>query len=307
MQTTKWNTKHRQQLWFAFRVLLFLSILVLLYVQLKQRWDFKLETIHVSRFWALFLALVLLPLNYWLDFQKWKVIARAMNANNQDISKAYLSGISTAFLSPNGWGNFVGRWLYTERKNRLRVAVATSYSNLSQLLPTILFGCFAILGFVNWELWLMCSIFLLGIGVWTLYWLFPIISFSKWQQVKWLKCFNRERLFLKELRTPLVVWSLLRYVVFAAQYLLLFVAFGVTDVWLLLQAIPIIYLLTAFVPSLWSGKILIRETAAITVFHSTSVPVEIVILASLLIWVINIVLPTFISSFVLLIRKRKHK
>jgi hypothetical protein len=58
---------------------------------------------------------------------------------------------------------------------------------------------------------------------------------------------------------------------------------------------------------LWSGKVVIRETAAIMVFAGSAVAVPDIVLISLLIWIINLVLPAAISSFVWIpFNKSKH-
>ncbi len=288
------------------KVGIFVALLLVLYFQLHAKSARAIFEIHISSWGALMLAVVLMPLNYWCDFQKWKRIKKFIHTTDKQLASAYLGGVTTAFLSPNGWGNFIGRWLFVSRKNRLTVFAATAYSNLSQLLPTLVFGCLSLGVWYPWSLSIQLIFYSIAVLVFIVYWLFPYLLKKVQINKKWYQRFQQERLLLQQLSWPFFVWSLLRYFVFAAQYMLCFRVFGVSDWWLLLKGVPLIYALTAFVPSLWSGKIVIRETAALTVFQTAPIATSVVIVASLLIWLINIALPTFISSFVLLIRKKTH-
>ena len=109
----------------------------------------------------------------------------------------------------------------------------------------------------------------------------------------------------QNLKWPFLAFSSVRFVVFSLQYALLFMAFGYEDFWFLLTQIWLIYLFTSFVPSLWSGKVLIRETAALFVFAGTLVSVPDVIVSSIIIYLINIALPAFMSSFIWLPKRKK--
>ena len=109
----------------------------------------------------------------------------------------------------------------------------------------------------------------------------------------------------QNLKWPFLAFSFIRFLVFSLQYVLLFVTFGYEDVWFLTTSIWLIYLYTSFIPSLWSGKVLIRETAALFVFAGTVVSVPDIIVASIVIYLINIALPAFMSSFIWLPKRKK--
>lgn len=109
------------------------------------------------------------------------------------------------------------------------------------------------------------------------------------------------------LRFELLVLSTLRFLVFTAQFVLLFMAFGCNNIIELTLFVWLIYAFTSFVPSLWSGKILIRETAALFVLTGSGIEPSVTIVVCLLIWIFNIAIPALFGSFVRIPLKQKLK
>jgi hypothetical protein len=169
---------------------------------------------------------------------------------------------------------------------------------VSQVLPTIFFGAIAVA--FSEKVPAVLAAFVLGVGAAILLFFFfgEKLLPKRRSRNRMIRHFRLAEEKLSALRMPLFLWSNLRFQVFSLQYVLLFMAFGYTDYWFLLVHVWLIFLLTSFVPSLWSGKIVIRETAAIFVFTGSAVAIPDVILVSLLIWLFNIVLPALVSSYV---------
>lgn len=288
-----------------FKLLLFTAVIWTLYFQLKNvDWEHA-EGLEVTHWWALVLAFALLIPNLWMEFLKWKIITNPLNVEAKLVKNAFWAGVASGFMSPNGWGNFLGRLIYFQKRQTIYIIFSTALANLSQLVPTLLFGLFAVFlkyGRMN-SLWISAS----GAAL-----LILLIYFF----VDYLLPKNRSRyLFVRRLQSirgryqnlkwPFLAYSSIRFLVFSVQYALLFVTFGYGDFWFLITQIWLIYLFTSFVPSLWSGKVLIRETAALFVFAKTSVSVPDVIVCSIFIYLINIALPAFMSSFIWLPKRKK--
>jgi hypothetical protein len=257
----------------------------------------------------LILSLLLVIANQGCEWFKWKIIAGRLEnrPGKAALRNAFFSGIAAGFMTPNGWGNFLGRIVYFRRRDRLFIVLSSFVSNVSQVLPTVLFGAVAC-AFTT-KLPFAAGGFVLAAGLAILVMFFFGEHFLPKRRIGWrpIRHFQLVRESLGSLRMPLFLWSNLRFVIFSLQYVLLFMAFGYTDAWFLFTHVWLIFLLTSFVPSLWSGKIVIRETAGIFVFAGSAVAVPDVVLVSLLIWLFNIVLPAAISSFVWLPVSGKQK
>ncbi len=300
------TTKKRSILRLGLQVLLFFSVLLTLYFQLKDvKWN-SFSKIHIEYQWALLIAFLLLFVNQGVEFVKWKLFTKHLIDDNRKTWNSFLAGLASGFLSPNGWGNVLGRMLFFRRRHSIQIVLVTALGNLSQLIPTAIFGSIALIfrKDIN-PCWLILSS---GISVVLLLFYFfgEKVFGRKSYRNKVIRHFKMMLLRFGYLRLSLLLLSTFRFLIFTLQFVLLFYAFGYTDIWLLVHSVWIIYILTSFIPSLWSGKILIRETAALFVFQHTVVSSKPdIIVICLLIWIINIVIPALIGSFVLIPIKRK--
>lgn len=298
-------TKKATQIRIWLKILVFILVLTSLYVQLsKVNWA-DTKGLNLVHFWALLVSLLLLNLNLGLEFWKWKAITNPLKIESKYIKNSFWAGIASGFMTPNGWGNFLGRMIYFQKRDRIYIVFATALANLSQLLPTLFFGLIALSWLKSPEhvsIWLYVSA--LGMGIVLLYFFADRVIPRKKSSVKWVRYMQFIRGRYNSLKLKLLVFSSLRYLIFSLQFVLIFVSFGYTDFWFLLRSVWLIYIITAFVPSLWSGKVLIRESAALFVLQGSMVSVPDILIASILIYIINIALPAFLSSFVWLPKKQ---
>lgn len=301
------STKNGAVLKVLLKILVFAGLLWFIYWQLGEKNIKALADVRVSNWWALISCVVLLVFNQGIEYLKWRLIAKQLIAEERTIWLSFLAGISSGFVTPNGWGNFLGRMVHFRKRNRSFVVLASFLSNGSQLMPTVVFGVLACFLSSKLQGGLAAIAAIVGTGVFLSYWLVEHLVPKKHSRKVWLRHLQLTTEKVLRFRMPLFIWSTLRYLVFSVQFVLLFVALGYTDYWQLLANVWLIYALTSFIPSLWSGKVLIRETAALFVFAGTEILPTHVVAASLAIWLINNVIPAGISSFVWIpLRKRKE-
>lgn len=298
-------TKKQAGLITLFKLLVFAAVIWTLYFQLKNvDWEHA-KGLDVKHWWALVLAFLLLIPNLWMEFLKWKTVTDPLNVEPRLVKNAFWAGVASGFMSPNGWGNFLGRLIYFQKRQTIYIIFSTALANLSQLIPTLLFGLIAVLlkyGQAN-SLWISASV---GALVILLIYFFGDYLLPKQRSgFTFVRRLQSIRGRYQNLKWPFLAFSTIRFCVFSLQYVLLFVTFGYEDFWFLLTQIWLIYLFTSFVPSLWSGKVLIRETAALFVFAGTIVSVPDVIVSSIIIYLINIALPAFMSSFIWLPKRKQ--
>ncbi|WP_343631930.1 hypothetical protein [Fluviicola sp.] len=288
-----------------FKLLVFVAVIWTLYFQLKNvDWEHA-KGLDIKNWWALVLAFVLLVPNLWMEFLKWKVITNSLQVEEKLVRNAFWAGVASGFMSPNGWGNFLGRLIYFQKRQTIYIIFSTALANLSQLIPTLLFGLFAVLlkyGNSN-SLWITTA--LGAVFILLVYFFGDYLLPKKRSRISLIRRLQSIRGRYQNLKWPFLAFSAIRFLVFSLQYALLFVTFGYEDFWFLITQIWLIYLFTSFIPSLWSGKVLIRETAALFVFAGTAVSVPDVIVSSIIIYLINIALPAFMSSFIWLPKRKK--
>ena len=280
------------------KVLLLMVLLAFIGWRLSAEDWSKMDALHLGQPLYALLALLLVIANQACEWYKWKRVARPLIASVPVLRSAFFGGIGTAFLTPNGWGNFLGRMVFFRKRDRMYIVLSSFVSNVSQLLPTIIFGAIACLYSEKIPQGLALIALSAGALIFIGYFFGEYLLPKRPSANRTLRHFRLLQERLGALRLPLFFWSNVRFLVFSLQYVLLFMAFGYTDYTLLFINVWLIFLLTSFVPSLWSGKIVIRETAAIFVFTGTSVAIPDVIIVSLLIWLFNNVLPALVSSYV---------
>jgi hypothetical protein len=92
-----------------------------------------------------------------------------------------------------------------------------------------------------------------------------------------------------------LIFSFLRHFVFSLQYFLLLLAFGLhldlESIFYIWQ----IYFWSTLIPSLWFGKLFIRESVALWILGQITTQTEIVLLSSVTLWFINQVVPALIG------------
>ncbi|MFN6074405.1 MAG: hypothetical protein ACK46Y_02485 [Fluviicola sp.] len=280
-------------------------ILALLFQLINITW-ITFTYLKINSFSYLILAFLLIPLNQFMEWKKWELICSSFSISAENKRNGFFAGIGTGFISPNGWGNFIGRLFYVERKNRVFVILETAFGNLSQLLATLVFGIVGLFFLSYSNVYLSFSIVAL-IGLLVVYFFSPSLLNYFFKNSKWNK---RIQLFASNtfsFRIKILLFSLLRYVIFTLQFAFIFKAFWPPLTFeYLFSHITLVYLFTSIIPSFFSGKILIRETVALSIFSEHESLHAVVIVSSLIIWLFNNILPAVFSSFVSL-RMKKMK
>ena len=100
----------------------------------------------------------------------------------------------------------------------------------------------------------------------------------------------------------ILFFSLLRYIVFTFQFMLVLKAFDISlPFWEIISAIMLVYLLKSIVPFVnMIGELGLREIASVYVFGLLGQNEINVLYSSLVIWFVNICLPSLIGLFLIL-------
>jgi len=264
------------------------------------------------------LVIVLMFVNWSLEALKWKISVQ----NVQPISffrslKAIFSGVSFSVTTPNRTGEYLGRVLYMDDGNRLKVISLTILGSISQLIVTILFGLLGLLilqfdidklNLPGWLQWIknigvaggvfgliFLTVFYFRIG-WLVKWIDKIPAIKKYI---WL--INELEKADTTLLLRLLSISLLRYLVFATQYFLLFRFFGIdVNWWQGFWGISIVFFIMAIIPSIELfevvGKVFVTQEI-FAIFTANTLAIGFV---PTTIWFINLVIPAAIGSLLII-------
>jgi uncharacterized membrane protein YbhN (UPF0104 family) len=303
------NLKLRKSLLWSVKILVFLFAVYIFIQQFSKISAQDCYDISISNLSYIFLAIILVFFNWGLELLKWYFTVKPID-KKVGISKliqSLLAGISTGFITPNRLGNFVGRMLYYEGKSKYYLILGTLYGNFAQFLASLFFG---LVGFyfvgsrvfsldeqINFS-YLVFSIGGISLLVYALY---PILPS---ENIGWLKKrFNilaTFRSIAKRIALPLILISHLRYLVFVLQYSLLLIAFGAEYSHDLIYALYLHYLIVTLTPTLFLGKIVVREAVGLFVLSAFISNSSIIILSSLLLWIINLGIPALAGLYFLL-------
>lgn len=305
---------------------LFIWLTYAIYQQLMHQQNLPAALSHMKNtvlqkgLYLLILVIALMFVNWGLEAKKWQLLVSPL----QHVSffrafSAILSGVTLSVNTPNRIGEYGGRVLYLENRNKLKAIAATIVGSFSQLIITIVFGVLGLIYYINnfqliktdqyfapnfWEKLLLGLLIVICVFVVILYFRLQIIVavFEKIRLLRKLKVFVQiiARYSPKELR-KLLLLSGVRYLVFTAQYLILLYALGVTFVWWQgFFMINMIYLVMAIVPTIAIAELGLRGQVSIYFLGLLSANTAGIVAGTVAIWVINLILPAVMGSILLL-------
>ena len=245
---------------------------------------------------------LLTPINWLFEAMKWNTLTRHIQDHSmKDSYHSVLAGIAFGFVTPRAVGDYFGRMLTFNHKNKPLVVVPLILGRVAQIIPTLFFGVIGILVIsmqVNIQtLWYVIPaflffgslIFLLGFNGLKKY------LYSLMQHLGWLEA-KTNGLKLRDI-LHVIKLSFLRYVVFSSQFLIAMIVFGVeANFFIMMAGITWIFFAKSIIPSFsFLSDLGIREFSAILFFEAFQVPLVPVLAASLFIWLINIAIPSIIG------------
>lgn len=216
-----------------------------------------------------------------------------------------LSGVATGIITPNRMGNFIGRIVYLDSGLKIKATMYTFYANIIQFITTISFGIIGLIyvrGFVeDLYFYLVLSGGLLALLASVMVFINPLILLKR-PVVFLLTDEIKEGLsqihdFSISLKLTLFHLSSLRYFVYVCQYVLVLFAFHRADsILLIFGLIASLYLLMTLIPSLFLGKLFVREAAGLIVLAWIGVQDPVIILVGFIVWMINIAIPALVGT-----------
>ncbi|PIB36152.1 hypothetical protein BFP72_12480 [Reichenbachiella sp. 5M10] len=270
-------------------------VLIVLVYQLYGHADLSVTVWTSMQSKWLGLALLLLPLNIYMESYKWQYIMRRYASRSiWEVCKLILSGRSLNVFTPFGVGDAFARLADVDLKVRDRAIAALLGARITQMVPTLMLGSVSVLWMFAAGLdlsSLLHYIYVLG-GV------VAVLSVLFWFCATHIHRVRQQyRLSFSSLSSRqwgvMLLLSLGRYMVFTLQFCLVFYAVGLRlPLYQLILGVFWIFFFKTVVPNLTIlGDLMKRELSAVLFFSLLTDEWVAVSLASAWVWVINIVLP----------------
>ena len=272
------------------------------------------ELLERSNWLLLFAVVLLMPVSWFFEALKWKVVvAEIQPLNIMDSWKSVWYGVAAGQLTPNRVGEPVGRAALLLPQHRARGVYAAAWCAFSQQLATLFFGV------IGLAIWLCSGLLLPGdllvsnvaiVGLvfgWVAVVLFVVVApnalFKLIVRVpftrKWVG--DSTHVFSRSTRVIAVsvVLSFIRYVVFSTQFLLLLIAFDVdASVFLLYAAVWLTYLFSSAIPTFAWSEAGVRAGFSILFVGLITPNIAVVALAAMLLWIVNVGFPALVGAWV---------
>lgn len=266
---------------------------------------------NINSYSLLFFALFFAPVNWGVEALKWHYLIFKNKGGYFQAYKSVLSGMALGMLTPNRIGEPFARAYLVPNGNYLTSTAAALICSLTQQSVTLivgLIGALTLTGQLNISDSALKSYILWG-GVLLA---ISLLLLLFWPAIfKWLKAHRFTKTVMQGIRSienftlkqviTVGLLSLLRYSIFLSQYLFIIYALGCNlPIIHVISAIACIFLVSSIIPSPTFVDVGIKISLAI-LFLGTSVDNEkIAAIASASIWIINIALPAFIGSLILI-------
>ena len=286
-------------------MILLLALIWLIGNQLSKIENSDWNEVSIKRPLFLILGFVLVVANWFFEWRKWLITLKVISVKEDQkvVFKSFMAGIATGLLTPNMLGNFIGRIYYFKRRFRVSIILMTLLSNFAQFFASIFFGLLSLLFLQKFpfEFSFNGALFLISLIVIISFVFYFFFEFIKIEFISKMKIFQKMLRLIDEnkgFRWQFLTLSLIRHFVFTLQFWLIFNSFqdGLNlSVFLWIWQI---FLWTTLIPSLWFGKLLIRESVALIVLSALGYAELEIIISSILLWIVNLSFPSILSVFI---------
>lgn len=308
-KTRKFISKRR--LAYLLKLLVAAAVMVML---LKRVNIHELLTAFSSaNMYCISIALVLLIPNIYIQYFKWHYLVRLVkpDVSNQETFNSLLAGFTFGFITPGRLGEF-GRAFFIKDCPWVKVLGMALMDKLFSLAVVIFWGAIGLMFFVGRQLYIYT---LVPIIVFTLITLIVIYSILLRPEIirSFLYSLNIILPFREKIKTlmssldnfhrtqamNLLLLSVGFYFIFFLQFYILICAFQPSPVLPSFLAIASVMIVKSLLPISF-GDLGIRESAAIFFLGRIGVPEATAFNASILLFVINLLIPSIVGLILLL-------
>lgn len=275
--------------------------------QLKEQCVYWFSQPHM--YLMLLLSLLLMPVNWGIESYKWKSITRQIEPVSYATAlKSVFSGICVGNIAPGRAMEFLAKIVFFKIENRPAITILHFINGMFQMLITCIVGVISItykLNQVNQSATVVYAVIAGGLLM-IAFFCWAILNVAYIQQklrfIKWFRRMDNAQpvQFSKTLILKLVLFSIVRYLVFTTQFYLIYIVLSPGSPTIhVFTSIAGYFMFTSLVPMISYIEPAIRGAIAIFVFNGANDNPVNVILASTFVWIINVVVPSIIGYIII--------
>ena len=262
-------------------------------------------------------VILLMPINWGIESYKWKSITKQVEQISYGTAlKSVFSGICVGNIAPGRALEFLAKIIFFKPENRPTITILHFINGMFQMVITVSVGITSIVYKLSQNnqssTFIYCSLIIGIIMISFFCWAIFHVHFIQ-QKLKFLKWFKTDLgatqvAFSKPLILKLLILSILRYVVFTAQFYFIYnVLAPSNELFSVFMSIAAYFMLTSLIPMISVIEPAIRAAIALFVFNSNSDNSVTIVLSSTFIWIINVVIPSVIGYIIILKEKIDFK
>jgi len=269
-----------------------------------------------NNIYGIIVVFLMMFLNWFIEALKWRfLISKIEKISILRSLRAIFSGITVSAFTPNRIGEYGGRVFCLKEGDRGQAVLITVIGSMSQLITTIVFGTIGVLCLPMYNSEILGIIVLEDITYSIFIFLFVLLDIlliffflntsvvsNLLFKIKFLDTYKKyTNVFSfynsKEL-LKVLMYSVLRYVVFSTQFFILLRLFDVHityfDAFVLITSM---FLIISIIPSIAISELGVRGSIAILLFGLVSSNNIGIILSTFFLWGINLLIPSLIGIF----------
>lgn len=302
------------------KILIGLGSFAIIYWRLKD--DLTIENLDLLKhsfesakgYFLLLMCLLLVPVNWGIESFKWKLITAPIESVSiKTAMKSVYAGLCVGNFAPGRATEFLAKILFFKPDNRATITLLHFVNGMFQLSVTIVVGLIALVFKFNSNNNITSTQFLL-IGIFCILllsvFLMFVLKFNTLQQwifklfKKTLTSKTHPYTFSKNSVAALILFSVVRYFVFTTQFVLILKLFYADPLnTIVISSVCVYFLLTTILPMISFIEPAIRAAIAVLVFVGTDINEIALITTAVLVWLINIALPSIIGYMVIVREK----
>ncbi|MEN8138062.1 MAG: lysylphosphatidylglycerol synthase domain-containing protein [Bacteroidota bacterium] len=267
-----------------------------------------ISAISFGQYWLFVSAVILSAVNWFCEISKWKVLSKKIrNITFNESFRIVLSSLVASIITPNKIGEYGAKVTFYKKEMWKKVLGFNFFGNMMQLYVTLLMGLFFYYFLpVNVQAKVPGAVLPSVLLFFTLLSLF-LFRKNSGLQLPWLS--KRVEISVLSVlsindRFRILAISVIKYLAFSLQFLLLLLVFGVDSSVEYYSIITLNYFLISILPSIFFGDLLIRGSVAIFLFSLIGVNEIVVVTVVFIAWIFNFVIPALIGSLLILKTKQ---
>lgn len=269
----------------------------------------------------LILALLLSPINWLMECLRWRASMSQHNSITMaEAWKTVLTGITIGFITPGRIGDYVGRAIAQPMK-ATETMTSTWIAGLCQNWVNLVFGL-AGSGYLYYRLSTPYFIPVISIALVMLSFVSILLFKDSWRDGLVRLTLRLVKKYLKFITVPeylltqkqdypklkLFLLSMLRYLIYSGQYVLVAKAFGIlAPAYLLISIISTTLMIQSMIPVPFIAGLLTRAQISIMLWGLIGINFDKALTVSFVIWMINLLLPSLLGlKYVLMLEPIKE-